>query len=219
MVFKVNKLLISTLLLTLIGFVSCKNKDIDTDSFKIDRERVVSSANGVTITGSYSFSGNVDGITVNIGEREDLSDALSYNMDIEGTNFSVTVEGLKPNTLYYYNYTIEFGTNTPFLTDINSFTTLGVAADEPIVKILDVREIDSVTFRVKCKVDSDGGSELTERGICWNTYNDPIPYDDSTRIYEGSAGLFDEYSIRLEHLALGKKYYVRVQQECLSKSN
>ena len=50
---------------------------------------------------------------------------------------------------------------------------------------------------------------MTERGICWNTFGDPVPTDDSIRCYEGTAGLLEEYLIRMEHLASGKKYYVR----------
>ena len=78
----------------LLGTISCKNKDIDVETFKIEKEKPFPSANSVTFKGSYSFSGNVEKITVNIGERVDLSDALPYNMDIEGTDFSGTVEGL-----------------------------------------------------------------------------------------------------------------------------
>ena len=204
-----NKLMIPALFLMLVGFSTCKNKDVDFDTFKIERERVLPEVESVTITGSYSYIGEVRGMAINIGEKESLTDALPYDMLLEGTDFSVKVEGLKPSTKYYYRYTVDLGGNETLLTETENFTTLDAPTEEPMVKTLEWLEMDSTTYRIKCQVVADGGSEVTERGICWNTYGDPIPYDDSTKRYEGNVGIFDEYSVRMEHLALGEKYYVR----------
>ncbi len=204
-----NKLMIPALFLMLVGFSTCKNKDVDFDTFKIERERVLPEVESVTITGSYSYIGEVRGMAINIGEKESLTDALTYDMLLEGTDFSVKVEGLKPSTKYYYRYTVDLGGNETLLTETENFTTLDAPTEEPMVKTLEWLEMDSTTYRIKCQVVADGGSEVTERGICWNTYGDPIPYDDSTKRYEGNVGIFDEYSVRMEHLALGEKYYVR----------
>ncbi len=210
MKFKANKLLISTLILVLIGLVSCKNKDIDTDSFKIERERVVSSVDSISITGSYSFTGTVKEMTLNIGKKESLIDADIYDVHIEGTDFSVNVGGLTPNTEYYYRYAIDFGAGNTILTETKSFTTLESEAELPTVKTLDVLAItsDSTTFRIKCQVVSDGGLEVTERGICWNTYGDPT-MDDETLQYNGDLNIFEAYTLRLENLTLATSYYVR----------
>jgi formylglycine-generating enzyme required for sulfatase activity len=188
---------------------ACKNKDINPESFEISYEKVDVEANKVTIKGTYSFLGEVVSMTINIGLEENLGDAENHEVLMEGTSFSVTVEGLIPDTTYYYRYVVDFGTHDVLLMETQSFTTLAAEAEEPMVKALEWLKIDSTTFRIKCKVESDGGSEIIERGICWNTIGDPILYDDSTRWYEGDAGIFEEYSIRMEHLTLGKKYYVR----------
>ena len=131
------------LLLTLIGFNACKNEDVDIDTFKIERERVVPSVDSVSITGSYSFAGTVTGMKVNIGEKESLIDAASYEMQLEGTEFSVNVGGLKPSTEYYYRYYVDFGTNDAFLAETKNFTTLAVATQSPTVKTIEVLAIDS----------------------------------------------------------------------------
>ena len=207
MKFKANIFLISALFLTLIGFVSCKNKDIDIDSFKFEYQEAKPSADSVSFLGSYSFSGNVDSIMVNIGEREDLADAKSYRVQIEETDFSGTVEGLKPSTTYYYNYTIYFGAcNTCiYPTDeVYHFITARV----PKVGILQVLPInnDSTSIRVDCVVLDANGSMVTERGICWNNYGNPNMGDS---ILQDTIGGWGTYSIKMEHLVPGKTYHIR----------
>lgn len=200
---KTHKLFSSLLLLALIGFSACKNKNLDIDSFKIERERIVPAATNVTITGSYSFTGDVYGMKINIGEKENLIDASIYEMQLEGMDFSVIVEGLKPNTEYYYRYTINFGSNNVLQTETNSFNTLR----EPLmVQTLEVLSIDDTTYRVKCEVVSDGGFQTTERGICWNTYGDPNLGDNHLKHDENGLG---EYTCIMSSLTPNTTYYVR----------
>ena len=87
----VNTLLSSFILFALLGFNACKNKDLETDTFKIERERAVATADSVSITGSFSFTGVVEGMNVNIGEKESLIDASSYPMQVTGTEFAVAI--------------------------------------------------------------------------------------------------------------------------------
>ena len=201
-----RRILPSLLLLALIGFNACKNDDVETDVFKIERERAVATADSVFINGSYSFTGTVEGMKVHIGEKQSLIDASSYPMRLEGTDFSVAVGNLKPSTEYYYRYSVDFGTNDNLLTETKSFTTLDAVMTTPTVTTIEVLAIDSSNFRVSCKVNSDGGAAVTERGVCWNTYGNPN-LDDESLAY-GSAGL-GEYSCRITGLAPAKKHYVR----------
>ena len=185
---------------------SCRNEDIDTDTFKIERERVVPSVDSVSITGSYSFAGTVKSMKVNIGERENLIDANIHELTLEGTNFSGTIESLKPSTKYYYCYAVDFGTSDALLTETKSFTTLDAVAEIPTVTTVEVLAIDSTTFRITCEVVDDGGLEVSERGICWNSYGNP--YIDDEYLAHGSTGI-GEYSCRLSELAPNTQYYVR----------
>lgn len=204
---KKNTCYILTLAITLLSiFNGCKNKDIDCDTFKIETEKVTPAIISVSISGSYSFSGIVKGMKVSIGENENLNDASSYDLKTEGTDFSVTVGNLKPSTTHYYRYSIDFGSNDAYLTDIKTFTTQNALPEKPTVKALDVLAIDDSTYRVKCEVVSDGGREVKVRGICWNNYGDPSLDDDTIAHSTGGVG---EYTIRMENLDLGKKYYIR----------
>lgn len=204
---KSNYIITAFLLLVLAFMNACKNKDIDVETFKIEKEAAFPSANSVTFKGSYSFSGIVEKIMVNIGERDDLCDARSFEMQIEGTDFSRTVEELKPNTPYYYNYTIVFGTGATTNHPSEGRTKSFITARVPTVRALEVLAIndDSTSIRVKCAVVSDGGLQVTKRGICWSTFGEPTMNDDT--IPSDREDLI--YYVEMEHLDLGKTYYIR----------
>ena len=190
----------------LLALVTCKKEpDPNIKAFEITEENLTAGTNSVTIVGTYSYPGVIDGIKVCVSENGAHTE--EFDAQLDGNDFSVTMTGLKPATEYQYHYAVDYGFSKPFNTETKTFTTL--SSEKPTVKALEVQRIDSTTYRIKCQVVGDGGTEVTERGICWNTFGDPVPTDDSIRRYEGSAGLLEEYLVRMEHLASGKKYYVR----------
>ena len=188
-----------------LAFVTCKKEpDPNIQSFELSKEDLTVGTTSATIEGTYSYAGVIDGIKVCLAENG--ADKGEFEVELEGNDFSVTLTGLKPATEYQYHYTVDYGFSKPFNTETKTFTTLNT--EKPTVKALEWLKIDSTTYRIKCQVVADGGSEVTERGICWNTFGSPIPHDDNTQTYDGDAAVFEEYSVRMEHLDLGKKYYV-----------
>jgi pectinesterase len=75
----------------------------------------------------------------------------------------------------------------------------------PVVIASDATEITSTTATVAAEVMSDGGAEVTVRGVCWNTSPDPTIADSKT---EAGTGL-GNYLSRLTGLAASQLYYVR----------
>lgn len=182
---------------------ACKNKAIDYSLFEIAEEQVQPESNSVAISGIYSFSGEVNGMKINMGLDDKLSDAVTYPMNLEGCNFSVSIDSLKPNTTYYYCYSVDFGLQKDYLLEISSFTSLyGV----PEVETVEVTRLDSTSYYVKGMVVSDNGSSITERGVCWNTSGNPDPLTDEVIKY-GENGI-GEYKCLLSQLAYNTKYYV-----------
>jgi hypothetical protein len=76
----------------------------------------------------------------------------------------------------------------------------------PVVSTLDVTGITSTTAVCGGSITSDGGSDITARGICWNTTPDPIVADYKSN--DGSLGT-GSYACNLYNLTGNTTYYVR----------
>lgn len=196
-------ILVAGLILVL---TSCKkNPDIDIERFEFTNEQVSVLDNSTTISGSYSFSGNIKGITVLVAENESLTSTNSFaaKVDLVGKTFSATLDDLKPATTYYYCFSVDFGLINPYRTATKTFSTI---ANAPTVVILETTALDCTSYSIKCEVVTDGGLEVTERGICWSTSGNPTLNNETAQHNAGGTG---QYSIRLDNLSTGTKYHVR----------
>ena len=87
------------------------------------------------------------------------------------------------------------------------FSTLSEA---PTVQTVELVVLDSTSVVVKCNVLSDGGSDVIERGVLWNTYGNPT-IDDEHKVCSTSG--LGEYQCHFPELAAGTKYYFRVPNQ------
>ena len=191
---------------SLLVFSTCKkDTDVNMDTFKIVKEveKITVGTTTATITGMYDFSGRIDGIKVRVGTSDQLFGSDVYVAEMSGKSYSVSITGLRSGTKYHYRYEVDYGAKEDYLTEINDFTT---QSESPTVRTLEVQAIDSTTFRVKCIIDADGGSEVTECGICWNVYGDPTPDDETLQYANGVVG--QPYTLRLENLSSSTRYFV-----------
>ncbi len=199
---KARTLIFSLASILLLALTTCK-KDPQPimERFDLSREDLTIGTTSASIVGTYAYPGAIDEITVCVSE--DGVHPATFLADINGKNFTVEMTSLRPATSYQYYYSVDYGFLKPFTTEAKTFTTL---SESPTVRTIDVMSIDSTTVRVNCETVSDGGMEITERGVCWNTYGNPN-LDDESLAYT-SVGL-GQYSCRINNLALGRKYYVK----------
>ena len=189
----------------LLSVVSCKkDAEVNKDTFKIENEKVTATTQSVSITGTYVYSGAIDGITVELGRQSDLMDGDAYRALLEDTDFSVEMKNLRTNTTYYYRYSVEYGGKTPYLTDIKSFKTLEY--NLPEVASQEVVSVGVNCAEISGEVLSDGGGDaVTLRGICWSTIHNPSVGDEYANAGEG----IGTFTCELTNLQPEKTYYAR----------
>jgi uncharacterized protein (TIGR02145 family) len=92
-----------------------------------------------------------------------------------------------------------------FIASITTFFGCKKNAEIPTLTTTDVSMITSGTATTGGIVTSDGGAEVTFRGVCWSTSNDPTVIDNKSTIESG----YSTFSINLENLTPGTTYYIR----------
>ena len=102
---------------------SCQ-KEPDINEFAIAGENLTVGPTTATFAGSYVYDGTIKAIKVRVGQRDDLSDGSSYAADLDLNYFTVTVEGLSPNTEYKYCYAVDYGASSYYCTETHTFSTL-----------------------------------------------------------------------------------------------
>lgn len=178
----------------------------DNDSQEIS-ELDFGSDEGVTKKTFNIFNGGTHNIDYEIEKSVD------WITNISQPNGTINVGATKPIVVTINRRLLAIGDNTTILlvtSNEGGGRELTVKARNtgalPAVSISEVIDIDSVTYRIKCEVLEDGGMEVTERGICWNTFGDPTMDDETIPYSNGGLG---QYAIRLEHLTMSTHYYVR----------
>ncbi len=192
--------------LSVFGLFSCKkDTDVNTDKFSInkEKEKVVVEATSATISGTYSYSGKINSIELEYAENEALLSSSTTEASVEGKNYMVKLVDLHPGTQYYYRYVVDFGTDNNYQTETYTFSTLSEA---PTVQTIELVVLDSTSVVVKCNVLSDGGSDVTERGVLWNTYGNPT-IDDEHKVCSTSG--LGEFQCLFQELTVGTKYFFR----------
>ena len=79
-------------------------------------------------------------------------------------------------------------------------------AEKPTVVTKSVGEVTETTAKVVGQVTADGGAEVTERGVCWNTAPAPEVIHYRVKDAEGGLGIF---TLNLSNLESQTTYYVR----------
>lgn len=115
--------------------------------------------------------------------------------------FSSNIIGLVGNTTYFVR---AYATNT-IGTSYGSTKTFKSSPVLPTIVTTSVGAISQTSAQCGGEVTADGGSDITARGVCWNTVGDPTLVDNNTSDGTGLGG----FASSLSGLSIGTIYYVR----------
>lgn len=115
--------------------------------------------------------------------------------------FTVSITNLSPGTNYYVK---AYATNSvgTALSQRSSFTTPALA---PVLSTVTVTDIISSGFKSGGVITSNGGSDVTARGVCWSTNQNPTTADSKTTNGTGNGSFTSD----ITGLNPGATYYVR----------
>ena len=184
-----------------LSFISCKKElpVVTTDT--------VTSITHTTGTsgGSVIDNGGSDITARGVCWSTDRNPTLSSSTTSDGSgngSFTSNLTGLSANTSYYVCAYATNSEGTAYGNEV-SFRT----SPAPLVS-LSTSEISSVTPTSATTggiIINDGGSAITEKGICWSITGNP-DISDNKVLYGSGSGNF---TINLTGLLPGTKYYVR----------
>jgi uncharacterized protein (TIGR02145 family) len=152
---------------------------------------VISSDNGTTITEK--------GVCWSTSQNPTINNSKTSNGG--GTaNFSSSITGLTPNTTYYVRAFATIGNSTTYGIQISFKTTNGI-----VITTAAAIDIKHTTATSGGNINSVDGKEITEKGVCWSTSQNPTINNSKTSDGNGTA----IFSSSITGLTANTTYYVR----------
>ncbi len=166
----------------------------------------LNNAENVPVNGTFSFS---------LGDNTPdyaafkIYTGLSTNL----TNFTITnstfnqYSNLQQGTTYYWKVEVINPATDQILSTSNtwSFTTIGTSDTIPSLSTTSITNITETSASSGGNVTNDGGSNVTAKGICWSTNQNPTTNNDSTNNGTGTG----TFTSSLTNLNPNTTYYVR----------
>ena len=134
-------------------------------------------------------------------DNEQLTEAVQHLAGTGDGNFHYSVQDLQIATRYYYRAYAQTALGISY-GDVRFFDT---QAEMPVVQTFEVENITPSSATCSGEVTADGGANVTARGICWNTSQNPTMNDSHTS--EGTG--IGYFSSNITGLTAGTTYYVR----------
>jgi uncharacterized protein (TIGR02145 family) len=156
---------------------------------------------GGTITSNGNSIITQSGICWALHNTPTLGDSVVNGNTTSTGAFSITLNDLNANTVYYFRAFVTNGVGTAYGA-VDSFTT---AAGVPTLTTTAISNNAELAANSGGSITNNGGASVTVSGICWATSTNPSVSNFKTI---GTA-INGSFSDTLVNLVLGNTYYVR----------
>ena len=194
-----------SLFLVLIGLflVSCSPKDPVVKTQAVSEITATSAVGGGDVVEDGRADVTARGVCWSLVENPTVADA--HTSDGAGLgSFVSNITDLEPNTTYYVRAYATNSEGTSYGDQVN-FMTLEEIMELATVKTSLVTSITSTTAVAGGDVTADGGAEVTAKGVCWSTSQEPTIEGEHTENGTGTG----EFTAELSGLEQNTTYYVR----------
>lgn len=188
-----------------LAFTGCKKKatDVNVELVSVDNEVTTIGSTQAYFECDFSYTNEITKALLVYSEDDGLKYAQTVMLNKIGGKWTAQVSYLKKQTTYYYLYEFYNGYNL-MQTSASSFTTTA-QQDKPTVETVEIDNITMTSATVEGNVTNDGGSFVSERGVCYSIYENPTT-SDSIRLAGTGIGRF---TCEMTNLTNATTYYIR----------
>ena len=194
--------------------LGCNKEDFMWDLKKVDRLATISTISAANITNTsvvvnseieYNGGSTVTqrGVCWSTNQNPTITDNITSNGSGSGS-FTSAISGLNSNTIYYVRAYATNGVGTSYGNQIN-FTTTNISGSLPTLTTVSASNVTNNSAVSGGNITSDGGSTVTQRGVCWSTNQNPTITDNITTNGSGSGS----FTSSITSLITNTTYYVR----------
>lgn len=193
------------ILATMLAFVGCgkKAEDVNVELVTVENEVKTIGSTQAYFECEYEYLNEITKALLVYCEDDQLKYAQTSKLEYVDGKWITQMNYLEKKTKYYYRYEFYNGYNLMW-TEIFNFTTTD-QQDKPSVETVEATNITMTSAKVEGNVTNDGGSFVTERGICYSRFQGPT-VSDSVR-YAGTG--IGRFYCELTNLTNATTYYIR----------
>ena len=189
----------------MLAFVSCGKKadDVNVELVTVENEVKTIGSTQAYFECEFEYLNTITKALLVYCEDDQLKYAQTSKLELVNGKWITQMNYLEKKTKYYYRYEFYNGYNLMW-TEIFDFTTTD-QQDKPTVETVEATNITMTSANVEGNVTNDGGSAVTERGICYSIYENPT-LSDSVRLAGTGIGRF---YCEMTNLTNATTYYIR----------
>ena len=192
-------------LAVMLAFLGCgkKAEEVNVELVTVENEVKTIGSTQAYFECEYEYLNEITKALLVYCEDDQLKYAQTSKLEQVEGKWVTQINYLEKSTKYYYRYEFYNGYNLMW-TEIFNFTTTA-QQDKPTVETVDVDNITMTTATVEGNVTNDGGSAVTERGICYSIYENPTLSDSIRRAGTG----IGRFTCEMTNLTNATTYYIR----------
>lgn len=183
-------------------FVACeKDEEIDLTTISVSNEQFTPSYTSVAIQCSFNTKATLRNVYVQYATSQDFAGYEEMEMSKADDVYSVVLDSLQDNTTYYVRYAVSNLYSSAMIEEISTFQTLQPSV--PTITLKSISDIWDTHAKAQIALEFDGGSQISEMGICWNTQPSPV-VENNKRTTEDTV-----VSLEIKDLQPNTQYFVR----------
>ena len=176
------------------GFISCeKDRDFTLSTLSLSDETIIPSYESAAVSCVLKANSTISDAYVHYSVNSNFADYSVAKMTKEKGKYIAELVDLLDNTMYYIRYEANNKYSSVVTDDIAQFQTLELSL--PVMDIDTISNVYDSYAQAHIRLSFDGGTPVTEMGVCWNTQANPT-IDNDKATTEDAVAIVDITSLQ-----------------------